>query len=80
MLPGDVAQRPAARSWRNLDPASVPTGTKRRCEIQGQERHQGTPAELTPKRYPNTTNRQGVVCPVRDTMGLFQAALWPDFS
>ena len=40
--------------------ASVPTGTKRCCEIQGQERHQGNPAELTPKRYPNTTNRQGV--------------------
>lgn len=51
--------------------ASVPTGTKRCCEIQGQERHQGNPAELTPKRYPNTTNRQGVVCPVRDYYGAF---------
>ncbi len=57
--------------------ASVPTGTKRCCEIQGQERHQGNPAELTPKRYPNMTNRRGVVCPVLDTMGLFQAACMP---
>ena len=40
--------------------ASVPTGTKRRCEIQGQERQQDNPAELIPKRYPNTTNRRGV--------------------
>lgn len=46
--------------------ASVPTGTKRRCEIQGQERQQDNPAELIPKRYPNTTNRRGVVCPVRN--------------
>ena len=60
--------------------ASVPTGTKRCCEIQGQERHQGDPAELTPKRYPNMTNGRGVVCPVRDTKGLFRTALWPYFK
>ncbi|MFZ2838790.1 MAG: hypothetical protein WAZ76_10930 [Blautia wexlerae] len=59
--------------------ASVPTGTKRRCEIQGQERQQDNPAELIPKRYPNTTNRRGVVCPVRNTMGHVKAALWPYF-
>ena len=58
---------------------SVPKGAKRRCESQGQERHQENPAELTPKRYPNMTNRRGVVYPFRDTMGLLQAALWPYF-
>lgn len=59
--------------------ASVPTGTKRRCEIQGQERQQDNPAELIPKRYPNTTNRRGVVCPVRN-YGAFQSGSMAVFS
>ena len=30
--------------------ASVPTGAKRRCESQGQERHQGKPANMNTQR------------------------------
>ena len=62
-----------------LTATSVPTGTKRRRKNRGQERHQGEPAKWTPKRYRNTTIYQGIVCPVRNTAGDFQAALRPHF-
>lgn len=62
-----------------LTATSVPGGAKRRCGIQGQERHREEPAKRTPKRYRNTTIGREVFCPVRNITGDFQAALWLDF-
>ena len=40
--------------------ASVPTGTKRRCEIQGQERQQDNPAEPVSYTHLDVYKRQEI--------------------
>ena len=39
---------------------SVPKGAKRRCESQGQERHQGEPAKMNTELIPKHNNPIGV--------------------
>lgn len=41
---------------------SVPKGTKRRCEIQGQERQQGETAKLTLDEYESTEENRDSAC------------------
>ena len=38
---------------------SVPKGAKRRCESQGQERHQGEPAKMNTELIPKHNNLIG---------------------
>ena len=38
---------------------SVPKGAKRRCESQGQERHQGEPAKMNTELIPKHNNPIG---------------------
>lgn len=42
---------------------SVPKGAKRRCESQGQERHQGEPAKMNTGLIPKHNNRTGYSLP-----------------
>lgn len=56
MLPGDVAQRLAEGK---MTATSVPKGAKRRCESQGQERHQGEPAKMNTELIPKHNNPIG---------------------
>ena len=75
MLPGDVARRPAARKWRNLDRSERTNGSETPLKEQGQERHQGEPANRNTELIPKHNNPIGIVCPIRTTAEDFRAAL-----
>lgn|GEM_PF-2280354 len=61
---------------------SVPKGAKRRCESQGQERHQGEPAKMNTELIPKHNNPIGHSLPypyiLRGIFGRFYGRFFPE--
>ena len=59
---------------------SVPKGAKRRCESQGQERHQGEPAKMNTELIPKHNNSIGHSLPYPYYYGGFPGGFMAAFS
>ena len=55
----DYSNRMTEGNGGTLTATSVPKGAKRRCESQGQERHQGEPAKMNTELIPKRNNPMG---------------------